>query len=129
MDILFKVGAVGDDNGSAAVYRTEGSGQIFGGRLDFDMQFPDRRDVARFGRRDEYQSSFRSENLSIVLGDQAFNLSPLTTVGDYAFGAGSTVRRGMLEIDAFGQRSRATTRPKCPRGNICVVASADNVGA
>lgn len=106
MDVVVTAGMVGDEHRSAATYRIEASGDLYGGRMDADLRFPDRRGFSRFGLRDEYQASFESDALSVWLGDHAFNVSPLTAAGDYAFGIGGRFRASDVELDAYTQRSR-----------------------
>lgn len=74
-------------------------------RLDVEARTEDPAG-APFRRQDEYRLRLESPGLSLRLGDDVFTLSRLTEPGRYAFGAGASVRRGLLSAGGVAARDR-----------------------
>lgn len=74
-------------------------------RLDVEARTADPAG-APFRRQDEYRLRLESPGLSLRLGDDVFTLSRLTEPGRYAFGAGASVRRGLLNAGGVVARDR-----------------------
>lgn len=102
--------------GVQAVWQGNGDLDDSGTRLvDFLFQGPNQQDTGIFGWRDEMRLNYRSPNLDMRLGDQAYSLSHLTDYFHYGRGAEADVRladgyaMGAFTLRERWQSARETT--------------------
>lgn len=110
----------GDDNDSGLQFGLHGNGYLDENRLqhlEFLLQAPDRQDDGVLGRRDEYWLRYKEPRYSVLAGDQAYALSPLTSWYRYGRGLGadlhppdSPLGAGLYHVqDRWAYQERADT--------------------
>ena len=70
------------------------------------LRGPNNRTQSFLGQRDEYRLAYSNAEMDVVLGDQAYQLSPLTEFGRYAFGLRSQLRFNQMSIGGFVNQTR-----------------------
>ena len=75
-------------------------------RVDLLVRTPDIQTRSILGLHDEYRAGYLSESAQIGIGDRAYELSPLTELARYAFGAYGKVTSGELSAGGFVNQTR-----------------------
>ena len=70
-------------------------------RIDFLFRGPDLQRKNIFGLREEYRLDYFADKFSILAGDHAFSLSPLTEQSRYGRGGGMNLRQQKIGVGAF----------------------------
>ncbi len=99
----------GENRNSGSQVELFGTGSFSGGQTDHYellLRGPDNRTQSLLGRRDEYRVSYEHSGTELIVGDQAFRLTPLTELGRYAFGASGRVQLERWHAGAFVNEAR-----------------------
>ena len=91
-----------------APFEIVGGGALHeGGAEQIDFAFrgsPGR--ASPFGEREEYRLNLRAPRYKVLLGDNFYALSPLTSGGQAGFGGGLDYRLGLVGLGGYSQRFR-----------------------
>jgi hypothetical protein len=74
--------------------------------VSFNVRGPDSRSRGSLGSADEYWLRYEHRNLTAGLGDDSYQLSPLTELGRYGFGAKLGYQGGRWGFTGFRMRDR-----------------------
>jgi len=86
-----------------------GSGSLDEGgtrKVDFLFRGPDVKDRSVYGTRDVLSLNYSGKNLSLLLGDRLYSISPLAERLTYGRGAETSFHSGGLEIGSFYMETR-----------------------
>jgi hypothetical protein len=75
-------------------------------RIDFLFRGPDIMDRSVYGTRDALHLDYEDRNISLLLGDRLYSLSPLAELLTYARGAEVSIRPGKAEIGSYYSQTR-----------------------
>ncbi len=104
-----RVRAAGESGRSGGQIEIEGGGTVTDRgteRVDLLVRTPDIQSRSILGLHDEYRISYLSERYRAYAGDRAYELSPLTELARYAFGAGGQFTSGNVTAGGFVNRTR-----------------------
>jgi len=104
-----KLRAAGESGQSGGQIEVAGGGTITDrrtDRVDLLVRTPDIQSRSVLGLHDEYRISYLSEKYRAYVGDRAYELSPLTEIGRYAFGAGGQFAAGDVTAGGFVNQTR-----------------------
>ena len=107
--LALKIRAAGESGQSGGQVELAGGGTLTDrgtSRADVLLRTPDIQTRSILGLHDEYRLSYLSESAQIALGDRAYELSPLTELARYAFGAYGKVTSGDLTAGGFVNQTR-----------------------
>ena len=107
--LAVKVRAAGESGQSGGQLEIAGGGTLTDrgtSRADVLLRTPDIQTKSILGLHDEYRLSYLSESAQFALGDRAYELSPLTELARYAFGAYGRVTSGALSAGGFVNQTR-----------------------
>jgi len=121
----------GENNRSGSQGELYGTGSFSGSgtdRYELLIRGPDNRTQSLLGRRDEYRALYQSREFDLIVGDQAFRMTPLTELGRYAFGANTRVSIDRFTVGAFLNRARwSPARPKQAAGYASYTVARDAI--
>jgi hypothetical protein len=104
----FRVRPVKTGGAGVAPFELAGGGALHeGGAEQIDFAFrgsPGR--ASPFGEREEYRLNLRAPRYKVLLGDNFYALSPLTSGGQAGFGGGLDYRSGLVGLGGYSQRFR-----------------------
>ena len=104
-----RVRAAGEPGRSGGQIDVQGGGTITDrgtDRIDLLIRTPDIQSRSVLGLHDEYRLSYTSDRYSVYLGDRAYELTPLTELARYAFGAGGQFTAGDVTAGGFVNQTR-----------------------
>ncbi len=104
-----KLRAAGESGQSGGQIEVAGGGTITDrgqDRIDMLLRTPDIQSRSVLGLHDEYRVSYLSEKYRAYAGDRPYELSPLTELGRYAFGAGGQFAAGDVTAGGFVNQTR-----------------------
>lgn len=107
-----KVRAAGESGQLGGQIQVEGGGTITDrgtDRVDLLLRTPDIQSRSILGLHDEYRLSYMSEKYRADVGDKSYELSPLTELARYAFGAGGQFTEGRVTAGGFANQTRYYT--------------------
>ena len=107
--LAVKIRAAGESGQSGGQMEVAGGGTLTDRgteRVDLLLRTPDIQTKSILGLHDEYRASYLSESAQVALGDRAYELSPLTELARYAFGAYGKVTSGDLTAGGFVNQTR-----------------------
>ncbi len=107
-----KLRAAGESGQSGGQIEVAGGGTITDrgtDRVDLLLRTPDIQSRSVLGLHDEYRISYLSGKYRAYAGDRPYELSPLTELGRYAFGAGGQFTAGSVTAGGFINQTRFYT--------------------
>jgi hypothetical protein len=107
--LTVKLRAAGESGQSGGQIDVEGGGTITDrgtDRVDLLVRTPDIQSRSILGLHDEYRLSYLSGKYRAYAGDRAWELTPLTELARYAFGAGGQFTAGDVTAGGFVNQTR-----------------------